>query len=333
MTQLKYPNRSACVERDRQRLDLPPPIVYDSPRDFLGILYIVLSAIGFGTIGVFAKLAYAHGLNPLSTQIWKLGGGTLLLWMWILPQRMTDTHPSAIQPATKRFTKLRHLDKGAIAAFLLGAIGYAAYSISLFEAFSYATVGVTMLLFYTYPAFAALLRWLVHQQALNRWQSVCLGLTLVGCAITVDWQEQTSNAGGIMLGLGAAVCYACYLLGSARIVSTRSPLQSAAWMLSGATVTMVAIALCQTSITMPGDGMALGAIVGLAAVSTALPIGFLYAGLRRIDLLPTTILSTLEPVVAIAFSTVFLGESIWAGQIIGGLCILTSAILLQVRVP
>lgn len=338
MTQLKHRDLSATLhhhkqDQSAQGSDSPIPIVNDALHELWGICYIVLSAIGFGTIGVFAKLAYAHGLNPLSTQIWKLGGGALLLWMGILSQRMTDSRNSAIYSASHRVNRWGCMEPGAIAAFLLGAIGYAAYSMSLFGAFSHATIGVTMLLFYTYPAFAALLRWLIQHNPLNRWQSGCLGLTLLGCAITVDWQQQTSTSWGIVLGLGAALGYASYLLGSAHIVSTLSPLKSAAWMLLGATTTMVAIALSQNGIGVPNDSIALGAIVGLATLSTALPIVLLYAGLKRIDLLSTTILSTLEPVVAIALSIMFLGEPLWAGQIIGGLCILASAIMLQVRVP
>lgn len=324
-TQLHSQNCSAHLKRYGQRPGQPIPIVNPSRLDPMGILYIVFSAIGFGTIGVFAKLAYAHGLNPLSTQIWKLGGGALLLWMVLMVQafRRYDYR--------SKNTALGKEKRGAIAAFLLGAVGYAAYSMSLFGAFSHATIGVTMLLFYTYPAFTALLRWVLHQHPLNRWQSACLGFTLVGCAITVDWQQQTSHSWGVVLGLGAAVGYAGYLLGSARIVSTRSPLQSAAWMLSGATVTMIAIALSQTGIAVPQDAMAVGATVGLAIVSTALPIVFLYAGLKRVDLVPAAILSTLEPVVAIALSILFLEEPMWAGQIMGGLCILASAIMLQMR--
>ena len=309
------------------------PVVQDlSPAnqpklDPKGMLYILLSATGFGTIGLLAKLAYAHGLNPLSTQIWKVGGGALILWVWLLVQAIWQGRkPWRLPPPA-----MGQLPYFAIAPFLIGAIGYAAFSMSLFGAFSYATVGVTMLLFYTYPSFAALLRLCWTREPLNRWQAVCLGLTVAGCAITVDWQHQTSSPWGLMLGLGAAVGYAAYLLGSARVVSASSPVSSATWMLSGATTTMVAIALWHHSLVLPQNGIALGATVGLAIASTALPIVFLYAGLKRLDVVPAAILSTLEPVVAIALSVLFLAEPLWVGQIIGGLLILASAIMLQIR--
>lgn len=332
MNPLELQDRLDQIVQSDHPLGKPKAIVNSSNPDPIGIIYIMLSAIGFGTIGLFAKLAYAHDLNPLSTQIWKLGGGALTLWIWVIAQ--TICHRLRCPELPKKDPHQNDyltIEPGAIQAFLLGAVGYAAYSMSLFEAFSYATIGVTMLLFYTYPAFTALMRWAIFRHPLNRWQSGCLGFTLIGCIIAVDWQHQTSNAWGIVLGLSAAIGYAAYLIGSARIVNTQTPLQSASWMLSGATTTMVAIALFQTGIALPQDAIALESTLGLAIVSTALPIVFLYAGLKRIDLVPAAILSTLEPVVAIALGILFLGEPVWGGEILGGLCILASAILLQLR--
>ena len=94
---------------------------------------------------------------------------------------------------------------------------------------------------------------------------------------------------------------------------------------------MVAIALWQNAWTVPVNGIALSAAAGLATVSTALPIVCLYAGLKRLEVVPAAILSTLEPVVAIALSVLFLAEPLWIGQIMGGVLILASAVMLQIR--
>ncbi|NJN48995.1 MAG: hypothetical protein HC805_03360 [Alkalinema sp. RL_2_19] len=76
--------------------------------DRWGVLLVVLSAAGFGTLGIFGKLAYAENFTVLNSLVWRLGGGATVLWLWLLGQR-----------------RWRIQRRSAIAAFSLGAIIYA----------------------------------------------------------------------------------------------------------------------------------------------------------------------------------------------------------------
>lgn len=295
---------------------LKEPQLKPSPfpkRHSTGVLLIVISAVGFGTLAVFGKLAFTHGLAPLSALSWRLGGAAAVLWSWLLLKKQWQVNYRV-----------------AIAAFLLGALGYALQSALFFHALAHATAGITALMFYTYPAFVALLSWAIVRQPINRWQAKALGIALLGSILTVNLRSEIASPLGIGLGIAAGGTYAFYMMLSARLVRNVPPLTAAAYMLLGAATTILGWTGFQQGIDLPTTSSAIAAVAGLAILSTALPIACLFAGLKRLDLIPTAILSTLEPVLAVMMGIGLLGEQVWLGQLFGGVLIVSSAVMLQV---
>lgn len=282
--------------------------------DPIGVLLITLSAAGFGTLAIFGKLAYLQGLEPLTALSWRLGGATVALWFWLLIRRQWQVP-----------------NRAAIAAFALGAFGYALQSALFFKALSHASAGMTALMFFTYPAFVALLSWGISRKSLNLWQLQALGLALLGSLLTIDFESEMASPIGIVLGIASGAAYALYMVLSARLVRNIAPLPAAAWMLAGASLTIVGFTAMQSGLAMPLTSGAISAVAGLAIASTAVPIVGLFAGLRRLDVVPAAILSTLEPVLAVVMGIVLLGEHLWIGQLLGGGLIVASALMLQVK--
>ena len=278
----------------------------------VGVIFVTISALGFGTLAIFGKLAYAQGLNPLSTLVWRLGGGAIALWLWLLLRNQWQV-------------KLR----SAIAAFLLGAVGYAIQSVLFFCALNRASAGMTALMFYTYPAFVAFFTWVLYRKHLSSWQMKALGLALLGCLLTVDLTSQVAEPGGIVLGIASGGAYALYLLCSARLLRSIPPITTAAYMLLGAAISVTLVTIIWQGLDLPSTVIAMGAVSGLAIVATALPIVTLFAGLQRLGVVPAAILSTLEPVMAVLMGILFLSEQIWLGQVLGGALIIGSGLMLQ----
>jgi drug/metabolite transporter (DMT)-like permease len=74
-----------------------------------------------------------------------------------------------------------------------------------------------------------------------------------------------------------------------------------------------------------------GALLGLALVSTVLPILTFYAGMQRLGAAQAAILSTAEPILTLILAALLLDERLSATQILGGGLILGSVLLLQLR--
>ena len=283
--------------------------------DRIGIGLIVLSAAGFSTLGLFTKLAYSQGFNPLSTLCWRLGGSAAILWLWLLLNRQWQVNKGS-----------------ALAAFLLGASVYASQANFFFRALTYASAGITTLLFYTYPAFVALWGYLLTKSkstSLNSWQSKALILALLGCLLTVDFSSQMAQPLGIVLGIASGAGYGLYLFCSSRLVKSIKPIQAAAYMLLGAAFSIAIVVTSQQTLIIPTTKTSISIVAGLALISTALPTITLFLGLKRLDVLPAAIFSTLEPILAVLMGIIFLQEQFWLGQAFGGLLIICSAIILQ----
>jgi drug/metabolite transporter (DMT)-like permease len=69
----------------------------------------------------------------------------------------------------------------------------------------------------------------------------------------------------------------------------------------------------------------------MAGLSTVFPIFFLNAGIQKLGATKASITGTIEPVLTILWAVLLLGETIQSVQLVGGVLILISVILLQVR--
>ena len=284
--------------------------------DWLGIVLIILSAAGFATLGIFGKLAYSQGFSLIGSLLWRVGGAAAALWLWLL-----------------LCNQWRIRRRAAATAFWLGALLYTLQAALFFGALVYSSAGLTTLMFFTYPAFVAIIRWIFLRQPVYFWHVIALSLAIAGCIANIDWRHEMIHPLGIGLGIASGASYGLYLVFSARLVQTASPIKTAAYMLFGATTTALGLAISQHQLILPQTLSQLGPLAGLAILSTALPIVFLFIGLQRLDVISASILSTLEPILAVVMGIALLGESLWVGQIIGGVMILASSVLLQIKQP
>ncbi len=118
---------------------------------------------------------------------------------------------------------------------------------------------------------------------------------------------------------------------SARLIQAIPPITAAAYMLLGATVSVAWVTISWQGLDIPSTVIAVGIVSSLALIATALPIVTLFAGLKRLGVVPAAILSTLEPVMAVLMVILFLGEQIWLGQVLGGALIIASGLILQAK--
>lgn len=289
----------------------PTPSRYLDP---WGVVLVLLSALGFSTLGILGKLAYSFHLTPLAALSWRLGGAAIAIWLWIIIRGEGWI--------------LRRL---AFKALAVGAVVYALQSALFFNALDHATVGMTVVLFFTYPLFAALFSWGLDRQPLGWGRSLALGLALLGCLLTLNFHAANASPVGIGLGLGSGLAYAFYLYLSARLVTQMPPLVAAGYVLLGAATTITLWAGFTHQWQIPASVGAIATAGGLALVATALPILCLFMGLKRLEILPAAILSAIEPLLALVMAILGLGEEVGPNQLLGGLLILASGVGIQTQ--
>ena len=161
------------------------------------LLSLCASMLIFGTIGVFrSAISLPSGLLAMSRG---LIGAAFLLLAAALRRKLPD--PAAIR-------------KNLLPLCLSGAM-IGCNWILLFEAYRYTSVAVATLCYYMAPVFVLLLAPIVLGERLSVRKVLCVLAALLGMLpISGILSAEPTKGGfrGILLGLGAAVLYACVML-------------------------------------------------------------------------------------------------------------------------
>lgn len=275
------------------------------------VFLVLLSAIGFACIAMFAKIAYAAGVSP-----------SLLLALRFLLA-------AAILAPVVWFKRIRLPRGRALAGFALMGALYTAQAQSYFTALMYASSGLVALLLYIYPVLVTLLAILLGWEKINRRTLLLMGLAMAGMAITLGGKLDGQPL-GIGLGLLAAAVYAIYILLGNRLTQGIHPLAATLVVLAAAAVGNGAFAIAGGT-GLPHTLNAWLAIAAIALFSTVIAIAAFLTGIKRIGAAQASIISTLEPVITLGIGVTLLDERISATQLLGGLLVLVAVILLAQR--
>lgn len=280
------------------------------PRHY-AIALVLLSALGFGSIAIFAKIAYAAGITP-----------TMLL-------ALRFTLAVALLAPLVWIRRLRLPRGRALAGFALMGALYTAQSQSYFTALMHASSGLVGLLLYVYPILVTLMAVAFGWEKLDRPTFLLLALAVAGMAITLGGNLQGQPL-GIVLGLLAAAVYAVYIIIGGRLTQNTDPLAATLVVMTAAALGNGSLALAGGS-ALPYGATAWLAIGAIALFSTVLAIASFLIGIKYIGPAQASIISTLEPVITLCLGVALLGESVSGGQLVGGTMVLAAVVLLSLR--
>ncbi|MFD3164318.1 DMT family transporter [Herpetosiphon sp. NSE202] len=276
---------------------------------WFGITAMIISAMAFGGLGVFARLAYDDGTEPIT----------------VLCLRFTIA--AIVMHGILRLRGER-LPRGKllIGLILLGGIGYVGQSLAYFVALTMASAGLVAVLLYLYPGLVTLLAVVFFKERLTTRKLIALALALAGTALAIG-PIGGGKPLGIMLGIAAAVIYAIYITVGSQITARAGAIPASTVIMSAAAVVYTGIMLARGPV-WPASINGWLAIVGIALVATVLAIVMFFVGLERIGPTAASTISALEPLVSVGAAVVVLHEPISIWQLAGGLLILTAVVLL-----
>jgi drug/metabolite transporter (DMT)-like permease len=275
---------------------------------FVGMLLVVLSAAGFGTLALFGNYAYADNMDALSILFLRFSLSALLMSALLVLRR----------EALPRGASLRMLVG-------MGAVGYVGQSMAYLTALQYASSGLVALILYLYPVLVTVLAVIFLNERLTRAKSMALVIALVGTVLTVD------PAGGQLLGVvlaitGAAI-YSVYIIVGTHVMKQVSVIQSSTVIFASAGLASGVLMLLNGA-HLPSTSAGWLAIGGIVLLSTVLPVVAFLAGLERVGASNGAMLSTLEPVVTVILGVVLLNETLRPMTLLGGSLILLAVLLL-----
>ncbi len=276
----------------------------------IGFIFIIISAISFGAMPIFARLAYESKADPLTVLFLRFSIAAAGMFVILFISKT---------PFPRGITLFELI--------LLGAIGYVGESLAYFTALTMASAGLVALLLYIYPALVTTISAIFLKEHLTTIKIVALFLALSGTTLTIQITSGGSIV-GILLGIAAAVDYAIYIILGSRIVRRSGSIGSTTVIIAS-TAAVFAVISPIHGLSFPSSTLGWIAILAIALISTVLAFTTFFAGLKRIGPTSASTLSTFEPIVAVALAAIVLGESITPVQALGGALILTAVIILS----
>ena len=276
-------------------------------------LLIVVSALSFGSISVLTVLITGAGVPLLTAMAWRYVVAAAL-FLPIIGVRQLGSIPR------QRLVQL----------LLIGGFGQALITYLSLHALEYIPVGPLAFLFYTYPAWVALLAAIRRTERLTSVRAVALTLALVGVAVMVGAPSTDKlNPTGVVLALASALLYSAYLPSLEHLQQWMPALVSAFLLIVGAAITFVIAALFSRQLDLPTGAPVWSNIFLLALVSTVIAFSALIKGLSVLGPVRTAVIATVEPFFTAVLGVAVLGNQLTLTTLVGGILIASAVLLIQ----
>jgi drug/metabolite transporter (DMT)-like permease len=289
------------------------PMKSAAPSVSRATLLIVVSALSFGSISVLTVLLTSAGVPLVTAMAWRYVLGALLLFGLIGIGQLRSI------PSQRIFQLL-----------LIGGVGQALITYLSLYALEFIAVGPLAFLFYTYPAWVALLAAVRKTEKLTPIRVMALSLALIGVTVMVGTSAtERLNPTGVLLALASALLYSVYLPSLDHLQREIPALVSTFLLIAGAAVSFIVGALVTGRLYLPTGLTVWSNIFLLALVSTVIAFSTLIKGLSFLGPVRTAIIATVEP-----FFTALLGFAVLENQLtvttlVGGVLIAAAVLLIQ----
>ena len=222
-----------------------------------------------------------------------------------------------------------------------GIVGFAFVQWLYFVAITRLPIGIGLLFEFTAPVLVALWARFVWREQVRPRVWGALALVIAGLVLVAQvWQGATLDTWGMVAGFAAAGALALYYLQGERLVAYRDPL-SVVCVALGFTTLFWAIVqpwwsfpfdLLAVTVELPGlDSGVPAGVLGLWTIvmGSIAPFVLSVGALQHLPATTVGIVATFEPVAAAVIAWVWLGETLVATQILGGLIVLVGIVVAE----
>ena len=205
---------------------------------------------------------------------------------------------------------------------LLSGVAMGFNWILLFQAYRYTTVSVATLSYYFAPVIVTVLSPVLFHEKLSRRQIVCFVMSTVGLVLVIgvtDLARGGSHFTGILFGLGAAVLYATVILLN-KSIRNISGIHRTFLQFLAAILVLIPYVACTGGFHLAGmPALGWGCLLVVGLFHTGVTYCMYFSALKELSGQEASILSYIDPLVAVVISVLVLHEPITALQLAGGL--------------
>ena len=230
--------------------------------------------------------------------------------------------------------RLRVARRDLIPLAVMGAISIGIFHVLWAMAVTMLPVGVATVLNYTAPVFVVLFGWALWHEKPDRRQALAVIVAFVGCVFVTgayNLADMNLNWFGLLVGLFTGLTYGLFTIFGKNALRHSDSWTVLTYAFGFASVTLLVL---QPGATLEMFTKPLSAwlwMIVLVVVSTVIGFGLYTSGLKQLSASSASITATLEPVIATGFAFALLGEVIEPVQMVGGVIVIISVLILAVK--
>ena len=284
-------------------------------------IWILAAATAWGSIGVVGEILFLYNLTP-EDFIWFRAAVAF----------------AVILLMTLVFDRSRlHIHKQHLPVFIAyGLVSVALFYLSYMTAIDQTGVAMAAILLYTAPAMVVILSRLFFKESVGKIKILSIILTIVGSFFVVkgyDLGNLRLNTSGILWGLLSGFTYALYSIFGKSVADKYHPWTIILYSQGFGTLFLTTMFFPSKMLTTHQDPKVWLALVYLGIVPTLFAYICYNAALKYVAPGSASIIATWEPVAAVIFGYVLLGQLLEPIQMLGAMLVITAVFIVQLIKP
>lgn len=282
-----------------------------------GYFFAIISAVFFGTSGIFVKQGYNDNFSPTDLLMLQyIIAGIILLFLCLIKYK------NEIKISKVMLKKL--IIQGAFANTLM--------TVFFYSSFKYLNVSVATMLLYTYPAMVAFYSFVFMKEKISRTKILAIIGTFLGCIMVLNIFASSFkdiSLTGVIFGILAAVSYTFMNIYAKKIVEDIHPVVITFYTTS---FSLLVLIIFNFSFIYKLPTLSYNSLLNAAMLAffcEIIPLTLLYGAIKYIGPVTTSIIGTLELPSAALLSYVFLNEKLSFMQIAGIIIVIYCIIILK----
>jgi drug/metabolite transporter (DMT)-like permease len=274
---------------------------------FSGFGEIILAAILWSLVGIIAK--QIHGMSAQSIIFYRVSFAFIIFFAVLLVS------------GNLKLIKLHEKKSYIILFAMLQVATMVCYFISIMNA----SVSIAVLLLSTAPVYITIFSPWILKEKIRKKGVIALVLSIVGILLIVDPGKLDFKISsiGILAGIASGIFYAFQIMTSKYVSLTYSGYAQAFWSFLVAAIILMPVGVVPLEVVSSN----ILYLLILAIFPTILAVSLYFNGLKKVKAQSASILGLIEPISAIIFAVLILGEQISTLEITGGALILIGAAL------
>lgn len=195
----------------------------------------------------------------------------------------------------------------------------------LFEAYKLMSVSIATLTYYLAPIIVLLLSPLLLREKQSARAYIGMCAAVVGLVLAVGLGDTSVSATGLIVGLGSAVFYAGLIIFNKKIDGVTGLPLTTIEMVIAACVMLPYVLLTGGYVGFPPDMEGTLYLIFLCLVNTGLACWLYFSSMNRLPARAVALFGYVDPVSALIFSAVFLGDRMGVLQIVGAVLVFAGA--------